>query len=148
MVQCAGNRLLRSATRWRHYNGRQAAFRRELLEGGQIAALQILPTPNQFSALPLQLLKLLLFGFGWRGISGADIHREVGQLRIELRRIGQRVFIRADGQVDKLFADGDEFLLQIIRSARQSSLYSRFPASRRFSPDNCDRTSWIWFTAS
>src|SRR5579863_3983128 len=85
-----------SLTCGRNYYCGKIAFRRELAEGGEIAALQVVPTAEQFAALPLQFFELKLLRFGWSRVRAADVHREEGQLGIDLRRIGERVFVRAD----------------------------------------------------
>src|SRR5580698_6342586 len=92
-LTCGGN----------HHRGK-IAFRGQLPEGPQIVALQILPSTEQLPALPLQLLELKLLRLGWSRVSAGNSHRKEGQLGVHLRRVGQRVFVRADGQVDQLIA--------------------------------------------
>ena len=106
-------RFSRSTCGWNHDCG-EIALGGQLPEGRQIAALQILPAAEQLSALPLQFLELKLLGFGWSCVSAADVDRKERQLGVDLRRIGERIFVRADGEVDQLIAHCDQFFLEII----------------------------------
>ena len=98
----------------RNHHCRQTILRGQLAEIGQFMALQTIPLAQHLSALPLELLELLLFGFGWSRIRGAQIHRQKRPFAVHLRRIGQRVFIGADGQIYKLIPHRDQFLIEIV----------------------------------
>src|ERR1039458_836870 len=106
LCQCASVsvrfRILRfpGSTCWRNHYGGKIAFQGQLAEVSQFVALQILPAAEQLCALPLPLLELKLLRFGWSRVSAGDVHCKEGQLGVDLWRVGKRILVCADGQVD------------------------------------------------
>src|SRR5579871_3765110 len=70
-----GNRFFPRTPRRRHHHGRQTPLRRQLLEACQIAPLDIIPTRQELSALPLQLVELTVLSLGRCRIGRRCIHR-------------------------------------------------------------------------
>ena len=77
--------------------------------------MQIVPAAEHFGALPFQLFELELLGFGRGRVGAANGHCEIGQLGIDLRRVGQGIFVGANRQVDQLIAHRHQLFLEIIR---------------------------------
>src|ERR1700683_3807991 len=104
--------------RRRYDNRREIAFGGQLTEVRQLVTLQVFPVAEQFGALAFQFLELKLLSLGGSGVGAANGHREKSQLGVDLRRISQRVFVRADGEVDELIAHASQLFLEFIGRRR------------------------------
>src|SRR5215472_8745572 len=119
-----------------HGHRRNAAVDRQFLERGHIALLQIVPLRDDVIDLVFEFVETFGGGFGRSAVTtGRNDHGQERKLAIKLWVVGERVFVRADTEVDHRVANGNKFGGEAVSGGRQRSA----AVIRRQTPLHCFR---------